>query len=263
MYWMRKIKLVVFLSFCFCLKVSSQVNLDFVKHLSFNQLKEEHFFYLANSGTSSDSIHYLTAKYYLQYHNDSLFFKHLHASADLSSGDSLLLNNATIYYFKQSNKYTQEWVGFMTEKVNYSCRSKQFIDTLLKNDPGNINLGFIQLNGDMANYKKAMRKKPVVAAAMSAIIPGLGKAYIGRKKSFGFTLAAHLLYGIQTYESIKRLGIKNPLSIINIGMLGVMYSANIYGSFIEAKKNKKEKYHQLLNHASDYLYMDTGNSLYP
>ncbi|MDP2385867.1 MAG: hypothetical protein Q8M29_05830 [Bacteroidota bacterium] len=260
---MKKIKVYLVVCLFFCLKISSQVDLNFVKHLSSNGLKNEHVSYLTSSTTSSDSLHYLTCKYYLQYHDDSLFFEHLYSSVDLSSRDCLLVNAATVYYFKQSDQYTRKWIEFVDQNVDSTRRSKQFVTILKQADSGAFEFVSLQLDSDMRNYKKALKKKPLLAATMSAVVPGLGKAYIGRKRAFGITLAAHLLYGVQTYESIKRLGIKNPVSIFNIGMLGLMYSANIYGSFIETKKNKKEKYHQLLNHGSDYLYMDTGNSLYP
>jgi len=217
---------------------TSQSDHAFLKHLSESNLKEEHLYYIQHSGKSSDSTNYLLAKFYLQYKEDSLFFNHYNKAKTLCSSDSQLINYSSVYFFKLANRSTQKWIDIAIELPN-SNRIKQFINSINDKTTKELPNYTDRVNEDFTIYKKANSKKPWKAAVLSTLIPGLGKAYIGRKKSFGFTLAAHLLYGVQTYESIKRLGIKNPVSIINIGMLGLMYSSNIYGSYIEAKKLKK------------------------
>ena len=126
-----------------------------------------------------------------------------------------------------------------------------------------LNYGNALLQNDFYEYKKSLKKNPLIAASLSAIIPGLGKAYLHSYRSFAITLFTHVMYGLQLNESVKKFGLKHPLTIANIALFSVFYSSNIYGSFTETKKRKKEKLHQLLHDASDHFYINNGNSLYP
>ncbi|HWY33422.1 MAG TPA: hypothetical protein VNX68_02175, partial [Nitrosopumilaceae archaeon] len=84
-----------------------------------------------------------------------------------------------------------------------------------------------KLFDDFSSYKKSYSKKPLVAGVLSMLVPGLGKLYIGKRKSFLNTLVINTVYGVQSYESIRKFGISNTFSLLNVGIFSVFYVANI------------------------------------
>jgi hypothetical protein len=241
----------------------AQIDFNFLKHLSNSNLQSEHYHYLISECKSKDTMNYLLAKYFLQYKNDSLFFSHYEQSKSISSNDSLLTNAASIYFFKQPKSQSIKWMNILKNDVPENLPQSKFV--LLVSDPHvkSINYGNEIFKNDFINYKNSLLKKPVLSAFFSAVIPGLGKAYINQYRSFAVTLISHMLYGLQLNESIKKFGIKHPLTIANLTLFSVFYSANIYGSYVATKKMKTEKLQQLLYDASDNFYVNFGNSLYP
>ena len=101
-------------------------------------------------------------------------------------------------------------------------------------------------------YKKAYNKKPWFAAILSAVIPGLGKLYAGKTRSFFTTLILNAAYATQTIESEKKLGPAHFFSIINAGAFTAFYFSNIYGSYLAVKQRKKEFRKQFLIEATRY-----------
>jgi TM2 domain-containing membrane protein YozV len=95
-------------------------------------------------------------------------------------------------------------------------------------------------------------KSPLKAALLSALVPGLGKVYIGKTRIGFNAFIMNGVFAFQTYESIHKLGVKHPLSIINLLLSSFFYASNVYGSYRDAKYFKKEKLQQLNNDASNY-----------
>jgi hypothetical protein len=262
MLWMSVIRINLFISLLIAFNTNAQINQSFLKHLSDSKLKKEQLYYINNGIENLDSLNYLNSKFHLQYGNDSVFFDYFLNSKNISFKDSLLINAASIYYFKKSNSFCDQWLNI----IDTATQIKNQIKTL-SNDIKNIHLKKLEYGNDIMkqdfeDYKKLSVKKPWKSALYSALIPGLGKAYIKRYRSFAVTLFSHAIYGLQLFESSKKFGVKHPLTILNMALFGVFYSANIYGSYTETKKIKKEKLHQLLYDASDYFYIVYGNKLY-
>jgi hypothetical protein len=248
-----------------CSKTEAQVDNSFLKHLSTHHLAKEHFAFLSGlSATSSaDSVNYLKAKYYLQYENDSLFLEAYGKSKSLFINDSNAFTAANIHFLTRSSALQEIWYGSfpaqLTDKTQL-VRNCYFASA----DPGNTDENSLplKLQDDFLKLKKSQSKKPWVAGALSAAVPGLGKLYAGRKKSFYFTLLAHVAYGAQSYECVRKLGISHPFSIFSISLFSVFYAANIYGSYQDVKKVKKERRTQFLLNAQKYYYFNYGTSLY-
>jgi len=260
---MSLIKNSLLLYFLSTINLFAQINPSFLKHLSNSNLKTEHYHYLINECKNQDTLNYLLAKYYLQYKNDSLFFSYYLRSKSISATDSNLTNYASIYFFKQNAASCFQWKEKLNDEELINSSQKEFIKAVNDEKIVYLNEGNKLLQTNFYEYKKSLTKKPWVAASLSAIIPGLGKAYVHSYRSFAITLFSHIMYGLQLNESIKKFGIQHPLTILNIAVFGVFYSANIYGSFTETKKRKTEKLHQLLHDASDHFYIHNGNALYP
>jgi len=93
----------------------------------------------------------------------------------------------------------------------------------------------ISVKGLALNYKK-----PWVAGTLSAIVPGLGKAYTGYYKDGILSLLATGVSAYQAYRGYKAKGVKSGIFIVYSGLTTGFYLGNIYGSVKSAhKKNKK------------------------
>jgi len=73
-------------------------------------------------------------------------------------------------------------------------------------------------------------KSPTKAGLMSAIVPGLGKIYAGRKAQGVSAMFVTLTMGGLAVENVLRSGWKSPQSILFSGLFSVFYIGNIYGS---------------------------------
>ncbi len=261
-----KWRLFYFIFLFFFEPAAGQVNYSFVKHLSEVKLSKEHFTYISQQSGKcpEDSINYLKAKYYLQYVNDSLFLHFYFKSKSLFISDSNAFVAANIHFLTRDTALQKVWYNSVptstgskkVEQIN-TCYSASVYPT--KTDGSILP---IALQSDFARYKRSQSKKPWAAAALSAAVPGLGKMYAGRKRSFYFTFFSQLTYGVQSYESIKKLGVSHPFSIFSLSLFGVFYAANIYGSYQDVRKVKKETKTQFLINAQKYYHFNFGTPLY-
>ena len=87
------------------------------------------------------------------------------------------------------------------------------------------------LKGIAASLEKS-RRSPYLAALMSAVIPGSGKAYAGQT---GPGVASFLAVGTLaaiTAEQWKHHGVKDWRTIVAGSLCGIFYIGNIYGSWV-------------------------------
>lgn len=240
------------------------MNYSFIHHLEEHGLLQEQLAYLDQPHGSFpvDSVHYLKAKYYLRYFNDSLFMLHYAAAKSLVDGDSCLYSQATAQFLGLNSAAQTKWFtdGFAGGSSSHSLHMFMIYKASL--DPRSVPIQNIPapLQDDLLLYKKYYSRKPVVAGLLSAVVPGLGKLYAGRKRAFPVVFLSSLINGIQSYESIKKLGYKNPYTLFTLGLSGVFYFANIYGSFHDLVAVKKERKKQFLIDARSYYLLNAACS---
>lgn len=114
-------------------------------------------------------------------------------------------------------------------------------------------------------YKKnvSIQKKSVALAGLySIVIPGLGKAYYGKKNEALNAFAANLLFGIQAYESYSKAGIGSARFIFFGTGFSLFYLSNIYGSVVGLVKSKKD-WKKQLHYEVGYRYFNTNNVVHP
>jgi len=87
----------------------------------------------------------------------------------------------------------------------------------------------ISENGMNSNYKS-----PILAASLSALVPGSGKLYSGRWKDAIFSFIFVASSSWLSYKTIEDKGFKVDGIIYGSVALG-FYAANVYGSFKSAK----------------------------
>ena len=93
---------------------------------------------------------------------------------------------------------------------------------------------------DLRKRVSAKRRKSAIAAAgLSAIVPGLGKIYAGRKGAgLASMLASSVLAGIAA-ETYFRGGAQSAQFITAGALFGVFYAGNIVGSYYSVRQQKK------------------------
>jgi len=252
---MMRSKLLFFL--LISAQLFAQVDKGFLNYLSVNKLEAEQLTYLNSFGTASpfDTLHFYKAQHYLQYFNDSLFRYHLSFSEALFFADSSLVNTANCRFLREKNTRRTLWY----QMLNTQNRNGVVQNLTMYYDAGVHPRNYVvdqfspELKISFALYKKMEQRNPIVAMALSAMLPGLGKYYGGRKRSFVNTLLLHSIYGFQTYESIAKLGVYHPYSIFSMSLFGLFYVANVYTSYSDLKEYKTMLRNQYYEDVSDYF----------
>lgn len=256
----------------FCLSVSvfgySQVNQLLIKHFQANNLDKEHFYYLntlSNKVSSKDTLNYLYAKYYLKNSKDSLFFNFYTKVPFLFEKDTFALRYAHYYFLKHNNEKLQTF-WFENIQHNQEDSVNSSITLLYKklkfDNYDECNLPNNKFCLELKKYNKLKKKKPIIAATLSTFVPGLGKLYGQRPNSAAITFFSQGVSAYQSYESIKMYGFKNAFSIFSISYFGLFYLSNIYGSYHDLIKLKKQRQKQLLLDAEKYYHINHPASLY-
>ena len=95
---------------------------------------------------------------------------------------------------------------------------------------------FHQFGLAVENRLKQPHKSPVVAAGLSAVVPGLGKVYT---KDYGDALMSFLFVGLnawQAYRGFKKDGLQSTRGWIFAGIGASFYLGNVWGSAKAAKR---------------------------
>lgn len=265
---MKLNRLVFFICFIFQLSncLFGQFDVNFIKYLSENNLKNEHLTYLLSNKNDLkiDSFFYFKSKYYVQYRDDSLFFDAYSKSIDLCNSDTFLINIASINYLKSTNEYKDRWFKLLDKKEISTISNFSNRMYLLTQKPSINDLSTVpeELVDDFKKCYKSSKKIPLIAASLSALIPGAGQLYIGNVKSFTARITTQTLLAFQFIESNKKLGLYHPISILNASFFSVFYFVNIVGSYRDTKEKKEEFKNQFLINASNYLCNRIDSPLY-
>ena len=79
------------------------------------------------------------------------------------------------------------------------------------------------------------RKRPILALALSAGVPGAGRIYVGRPADFLTTLPTVILTGWLAYDGFQQNGVRSVKGWIFGPISGIFYLSNIYGSAVAAQ----------------------------
>lgn len=247
----KLITIILFLSLANI--VSAQVHSDFLQHLQQERLQLEEYTYLNSLNISNTETQFLKSDYYLRYEQDSLFLNTFNAIKEEYKKDTARTTLASAYFLK-NKKHRSQWFKQISTFEQHIRLSEIFTLYNAANIGSNLSISKLPepLHDSYSQYEKAHQKSPLLAASLSAIIPGLGKAYNGKPRRFFATFLTNSMLMYQTYESINKLGPKNVLSITNMIIASIFYAANVYGSYKDIKLFKRESKNQLLIDASNY-----------
>lgn len=100
-------------------------------------------------------------------------------------------------------------------------------------------------------------KSPALAAMFSAVIPGSGKYYAGRTgEAFSALLSVGFLSAM-AIENYRHYGINHGRTYMTVGLAGIFYIGNIWGSYYSVKRTKNvfnEKVDNNLLYHQQYTY---------
>ncbi len=91
------------------------------------------------------------------------------------------------------------------------------------------------------NKANKKTKKPIIAAGLSALVPGLGKVYGGKPYDGLGTFLTHVPLGFIVLESYNKAGLNSARFITFTSFATLFYIGNILASYHYIYKNRKEE----------------------
>lgn len=88
-------------------------------------------------------------------------------------------------------------------------------------------------------------KSPFVAGLLSAFVPGAGKYYNGQVGAGTMALVTTGIFGLQTWESYRKVGPKSARFLIFGTAFALFYTANIWGSVVSVGIEEKTYQQQI------------------
>lgn len=239
------------------LNSNGQVNVMFVNHLRANGLIQEYKQYIKTVNTTKDSLSMLKLDYFLALNQPDSVYLIQKQNISILKSDTILRCELSKFWFRHDeHKQFDYW--FDSILVSPSCFCDKELLNVYTRSKLKLTTDSAKMDFYMDSYVplvKSNTKKPFKAALLSAIVPGLGRWYIGKPKLFLINFLAIASYGIQATESIRKVGIKNPYSIFMLSFGGMFYLSNIYGTYNETKMIRKEKRH-IYFHEAQVFYND-------
>lgn len=101
-----------------------------------------------------------------------------------------------------------------------------------------------KIAGDLSSRKL---KSPLVAGMLTAIIPGSGKFYAGKRGQGIYSFVISMFLALQTWESYQKDGLNSPRFIAYGSILSLFHAGNIWSSALSVKNYNNE-----FNEAVDY-----------
>jgi len=259
--FLNYLTILCFLNFFGLSQNITNSNFLFIKHLTESDKNREALFLLDNTKelTNSDSTNYLKGMnyYYLRkpdsasncfklvqpssnFYTAAKFFEALnmgYAKKNIDAvGNFSKFSADTLKSYKQLI-VTVQACDFLIQRnyKRFDSLSEEFLfnDYKYSNEQRHI----IELRKESANTKK---KSPFVAGALSAIIPGLGKFYAGKRGAGLAAFAVNSALGAMVLESYYRTkNFKSPQFITFTTLFGFFYVGNIFGSVFSIKQQIK------------------------
>ncbi|MCG6187507.1 hypothetical protein K5G00_08845 [Maribellus maritimus] len=117
-----------------------------------------------------------------------------------------------------------------------------------------LNNNFPDIFSNALDIQMMKEKSPFVAASMSAIIPGSGKAYSGYWGDAVMSLLFVSTNAWLSYQGFKKKGVKSITGWIFGSISFGFYTGNIWGSAKAAKNRNTAAYNKLYNEAKNNYY---------
>lgn len=270
----NSIKFLLFLSvFIFSFPSFSQIasfseEEEFFKHLRNEGLHKESLFLLSNMQSSSDSTRVSLEKAFLFQEMkslDSAKFYYQRNSLQSISSQKFYKDYLRLKFRMQEYDAVDSFLNEFPEQT-YDLKEMTYSMEMVKGKYQPDELGSLDIPLDIRfsyeRFYKDQKKSSALAGLYSALIPGMGKVYIGKKRQ-GFNMfLSNTVLAIQAYESYRKRGIESARFIVFGSAFSFFYISNIVGSIIGTKKLKRDAQLQLTHDLSQYYLSDYSQHPY-
>ncbi len=89
------------------------------------------------------------------------------------------------------------------------------------------------------------RRSPLVAGMLSAVVPGLGKMYAGKKGEGVAGMLYTLAFGATAYDFYRGGGPRSAMFIVSSSIAAIFYIGNIWGSVTAVHRKNREFNHEI------------------
>lgn len=147
----------------------------------------------------------------------------------------------TMAAFNQLKIYDKMTICLLKKDIvsfNTLMKSSQFDFYALSDEAKSLNVYAEKL-------QKIKRKSPLIAATLSAIVPGLGKVYAGMPGQALASFLAVATLGAVATENYIKAGPTSGRFIVYAGIFSMFYVGNIWGSAISVKIKREKQYNEI------------------
>ena len=226
----------------------------FYAHLNTKNLAIERYAYLqlldledANNHLVFSDLLSLSSQY-----KDSTYLR----SIVHQTNDTTLLEKAFFVSLINTNLNLAQFTLDKYATLSQSIENKNLLNELLHMQQGVypkqvINDNFYTI---VKQINTLQSKSVVVAALLSIIIPGLGKAYLNQKNEAVGTFTLNAIVAAPFIETSIKLGLLSVGSVLTGAVLLPVYAAGVYGTikFKKARTNKlkEELHHEIIDYCT-------------
>lgn len=271
-------------SILFKLSYGFQEEYRFVEHLLKNAYKNEAIEYIeAYTDTANvskiqlDSMNFQLGSIYLSIEKydpaAKSFFKcskeniNLYEKARIYASLAYVLDHKDINALNIINDLESrdsDFLEFLSLYNNFICLKLKLqsdtnsclFKTVQANEPGLIEMSekITALANKFADHKS---KSPLLAAMLSAIVPGLGKVYASHPNQGLASFFSTLIFAVQAYEGYYFKGMASPHLYVFATLGLIFYTGNIIGSFKSAQKHDENMKQLITYEIHNYLLIYT------
>lgn len=244
-----------------CLRLSGQTDPEnaafFINHLSRQERHEEAIRMLRfeQNAFSADSFQFLLGR---EYHHLQMIdsaascFSRVNKNSGLYAGSRIIMSLGKLYRNQLKEAGTilddrsvdshAELRKLMRAAAALLGREFDVFDSLAAGfsydhySVSSEQRSLVSLRSRLGETKK---KSPAAAAVLSAVVPGLGKFYAGRKGAGLATLLANTILAGMAAETLYRGGAESPQFIGAAVVFGVFYAGNIVGSHYSVRQQQR------------------------
>lgn len=262
---------------------SSNNDFHFIQYLLKNNRPQHSLYYLNHLpvNLSADTINYLKGySYYLLKKPDSASVILSKVSSPYLYNKSKILSSLNFSYIDSIDKSIQIAKGIIDDENesesliiknillsgNYLLQkrydSAEIYIYLLMTAPPVFKPSVDKIKELSEKQKHFHKKSPLAAGALSAIIPGLGKLYAGRKGEAMTMFTANIIFAGFTLEAYYRTQtFKSPTFIVFGTLFSFFYTGNIIGSIHSARRQNISKQKQIKNEILAEMHYAVSNIL--
>jgi TM2 domain-containing membrane protein YozV len=204
-------------------------SINYFKGWAHYALKELETSSIALLSVSESSPFYQKARFFAGY--NYVFLSNYHKATSVFEG----LGNGNLIY-TNLKELQLSGIDILNGKYLQAEQRLALINNTLSplHDPLN-NLKLI--NHEMLNHKS---KSPFIAALLSAVVPGAGKFYAGRKGQAVSSFISTVGFGLIAWENYRKLGPTHAKTIVFGTAFAANYAPSIYGSAMAVKVKEND-----------------------